>query len=83
MTLKQRTEKYLSQVIGRFYDLEISHGSGCYLYDTSGNAYLDFGSGLAVASTGHCHPKVVTAIQKQAETLIHPCIAMGYMGYFC
>ena len=47
------------------------------LYDTKGKSYLDFSSGIAVTSTGHCHPKVVKAIQDQAETLIHPCIAMG------
>jgi len=78
MSLKERSDQYLSGVIGRFYELEISHGKGCYLYDTAGKAYLDFGSGIAVASTGHCHPAVSDAIKKQADTLIHPCIAMGY-----
>jgi 4-aminobutyrate aminotransferase len=78
MTLKERSDKHLSGVIGRFYELEISYGKGLYLVDTSGKSYLDFGSGIAVASTGHCHPAVTEAIKKQADTLIHPCIAMGY-----
>lgn len=39
--------------------------------DVDGNRFLDFCAGLAVCSTGHCHPDVVRAIQKQAETLIH------------
>ncbi len=39
--------------------------------DVDGNRFLDFNAGIAVCSTGHCHPDVVRAIQKQAETLIH------------
>ena len=76
--LKIRANQVLSPVIGRYTDIEISHGKGCYLYDTNDNAYLDFSSGIAVTSTGHCHPDIVKAIQNQAETLIHPCIGMGY-----
>ena len=76
--LKDRSKHVISNVIGRFFDLEISHGKGCYLYTTDNKKYLDFAAGIAVTSTGHCHPKVVTAIQKQAETLIHPCIATGH-----
>lgn len=68
---------YLSPVLGKFHDLDIQSGHGCYLTDATGTDYLDFGAGIAVASTGHCHPAVVQAIQDQAATLIHPCIAMG------
>ena len=39
--------------------------------DVDGNEFLDFSAGIAVASTGHCHPEVVAAIQKQAAELIH------------
>ncbi len=46
-------------------------GEGVYLYDESGNAYLDFGSGIAVTSVGHSHPKWVAAVQAQAATLTH------------
>ncbi len=48
----------------------ITRGEGMYVYDTDGNAYVDFYGGHAVAITGHCHPKVVKAIQQQVETLI-------------
>ncbi|MDP7645276.1 MAG: aminotransferase class III-fold pyridoxal phosphate-dependent enzyme, partial [Anaerolineales bacterium] len=41
---------------------------GIYLYDADGNRYIDFTSGIGVTNTGHCHPKVVQAIQAQAET---------------
>ena len=74
---KQRADQVLSPVLSRFHELDIHHAQGCYVYDAQGNAYLDFGSGIAVTSTGHCHPEVVAAIKKQVETLIHPCIAVG------
>ena len=77
-TLTNRSKNVLSNVLGRYCQLEISHGKGCYLMTNDGQSYLDFGAGIAVTSTGHCHPNVVKAIQKQAETLIHPCIAVGH-----
>jgi 4-aminobutyrate aminotransferase len=46
-------------------------GEGCYLYGTDGRRYLDFTAGIGVTSTGHCHPHVVRAAQKQVATLIH------------
>jgi acetylornithine/LysW-gamma-L-lysine aminotransferase len=51
-------------------DLVAVRGKGACLYDEAGREYLDFAAGIAVASLGHCHPKLVAAIQKQAETLI-------------
>ncbi len=47
------------------------HGEGMYMYDDEGNKYLDMLAGIAVCNTGHCHPKVVKAIQEQAATLLH------------
>jgi 4-aminobutyrate aminotransferase len=51
--------------------LVIDRASGAWLYDPAGRAYLDFGGSFAVTTTGHCHPRVVAAIQAQAEKLIH------------
>ena len=45
-------------------------GKGVYLYDNDGNRYIDFTSGLGVVNTGHCHPKIVSAIHKQASELL-------------
>jgi predicted acetylornithine/succinylornithine family transaminase len=47
------------------------HGDGARLWDAQGNEYLDFQTGLAVNSVGHCHPAVVAAIRDQAQRLIH------------
>ena len=49
----------------------LSHGKGALLYDSEGRKYLDFGSGISVNALGHSHPKIVEAVQKQAETLSH------------
>jgi 4-aminobutyrate aminotransferase len=51
--------------------LVIDHGKGTEVWDVDGNRFLDFAAGIAVVSTGHSHPKVVKAIQEQAEKFIH------------
>src|SRR5262245_42362526 len=55
----------------RSYPLVARRGRGAMVEDVDGNVLLDFAAGIAVVSTGHCHPKVVAAIQKQAAELIH------------
>ena len=53
------------------WDVEVDRGEGCYLYATNGRKYLDFTSGIAVTSLGHCHPHLVDAVTAQAKTLWH------------
>ena len=77
-TLVTRANKVLSPVLGHYSELEVTHGEGCYLYGSDGKKYLDFAMGIATASTGHCHPKVVKAIQDQAAKLIHACAGVVY-----
>jgi 4-aminobutyrate aminotransferase len=55
----------------RDYPFAISHGRGVEVWDVDGNRFLDFASGIAVCSTGHCHPEVVRAIQAAAEKFLH------------
>lgn len=62
---------HLSPLLKQSSRLHAARGEGAYLYDDKDRAYLDFTSGIGVTSTGHCHPKVVAAAQKQVETLIH------------
>ncbi len=61
---------YLSSVWTHLSETVMCRGEGIYLYDTDGNQYMDFTCGIGVTSTGHCHPKVVRAIQEQAGKLI-------------
>lgn len=51
--------------------LEFNKASGMYLYDTSGKKYMDLIAGIGVSNVGHCHPHVVTAVKKQAESYMH------------
>ncbi len=62
---------HLADVWFRASDLQVVSGSGCVITTTDGTEYLDFTAGIAVASTGHCHPDVVAAIQRQAARFIH------------
>jgi 4-aminobutyrate aminotransferase len=64
-------EKYISPSYTRSYPLVAKSGRGLVVTDVDGNEFLDFSAGIAVVSTGHCHPHVVAAIQKQAGELIH------------
>jgi 4-aminobutyrate aminotransferase len=64
-------ERYMSPSYTRSYPLVAKQGRGVIVTDVDGNEFFDFSSGIAVTSTGHCHPDVVAAIQKQAGELIH------------
>jgi len=61
----------LSPLWHRYTDIMVDHAEGPYIYSTDGERYLDFTSGIAVTNTGHCHPRIVAAIQTQASKLIH------------
>ena len=63
--------RLISPSYTRSYPLVAKRGRGIRIEDADGNEFLDFAAGIAVASTGHCHPEVVAAIQKQAAELIH------------
>lgn len=64
-------ERYISPSYTRSYPLVARSGRGMIVEDVDGNCFLDFSAGIAVAATGHCHPRVVTAVQQQAARLIH------------
>jgi acetylornithine/N-succinyldiaminopimelate aminotransferase len=73
MTTQETIELYSKYVIANYKRLPrvIVKGEGCYLYDAEGNKILDMFPGWAVSGIGHCHPKVVEAIRKQAGELLH------------
>src|SRR5580692_10323947 len=66
-----RDEKIMSPSYTRSYPLVAARGEGAIVEDPDGNRFLDFAAGIAVVATGHCHPRVVKAIQEQAARLIH------------
>ncbi|MHC4440083.1 MAG: acetylornithine/succinylornithine family transaminase [Planctomycetota bacterium] len=73
MTTQETIELFDKYVIGNYGRLPrvITKGEGCYLYDADGNKILDMFPGWAVSAIGHCHPKVVEALRKQAGELLH------------
>jgi 4-aminobutyrate aminotransferase len=76
-----RDTQFVSPSYTRGYPLVAKSGRGAIVEDVDGNLFLDFAAGIAVVSTGHCHPRVVEAIQKQAAELIHiSCTDFYYQG---
>ena len=73
MTTQETIELFDKYVIANYGRLDrvIVRGEGCYLYDAEGNKILDMFPGWAVSAIGHCHPRVVEALRKQAGELLH------------
>jgi 4-aminobutyrate aminotransferase len=67
----ERDERVTSPSYTRVYPLVVARGEGVMIEDVDGNRFLDFNAGIAVCSTGHCHPRVVEAINRQAANLLH------------
>src|SRR5574340_1610932 len=67
----ERDRRVVSPSYTRSYPLVAARGEGAIVEDVDGNRFLDFNAGIAVVATGHCHPRVVEAIQQQAARLIH------------
>ncbi len=63
-------DRHVIPTYGRF-DLRLTRGRGCEVWDEDGKRYLDFGAGIAVTSIGHAHPRVVRVLQEQSATLVH------------
>jgi len=77
----QRDSDHLLPVYAR-YPIVMDHGKGVYLYDTTGNKYLDLMGGLGVNAVGHAHPRMVAAMADQAGKIVHisPQYVSRYVG---
>ncbi|HAY38828.1 MAG TPA: aspartate aminotransferase family protein [Desulfobacteraceae bacterium] len=62
---------YVSPSYTRYYPLVVEKAKGLWVHDVDGNIFLDFTAGIAVCATGHCHPRVIKAIKKQSDLLLH------------
>ena len=69
--LIRKDNDFVSPSYTRVYPLVVKRGEGTWVYDVDDNRFLDFTAGIAVCATGHCHPEVISAIKRQAESLIH------------
>lgn len=70
--------EHLFRGVGRLSSVVLHKGQGSYVYATTGEAFLDFTSGIGVVNTGHCHPTVVQAAQEQCANLIHAQVNLAY-----
>ena len=77
--MKEDYFKYQAQTSPHPLALEISHAKGSYIYDIKGKEHLDFVAGVSACSLGHCHPRVVTAIQEQAQKYMHVMVYGEYI----
>lgn len=77
-----KAKQHMSPSLIHVYPLMVDRAAGCMVRDVDGNVFLDAQAGVAAASTGHCHPRIVEAMNKQAETLVHICgTDFFYPGY--
>ena len=67
----ERDGRVTSPSLPRVYPFVPRRGAGSIVEDVDGNIFLDINAGIAVTSTGHCHPRVVEAVQRQAAELLH------------
>lgn len=74
-------DQFVNPVLARSARIVAERASGSYIYDMNGDAYLDFSTGIAVNSVGHCHPKVVAAAQKQLAELMHTSVTVHHKRY--
>ena len=77
--MKEAFYKHQAQTTPHPLGVEISHAKGSYIYDTDGNAHLDFVAGVSACSLGHSHPRVVNAIKKQADKYLHVMVYGEYI----
>ena len=77
-----RQDRWASTSYPKEYPLVIARGAGAMVEDVDGNRYLDFMAGIAVASTGYGHPKVIRAIQDAAARFLHICGSDFYFEGF-
>jgi 4-aminobutyrate aminotransferase len=70
--------QHVSPVWSRITNIVVERGEGAYIFDTDGERYMDFTSGIGVTNTGHCHPKVVEAAREQVGKIIHAQVNIFY-----
>jgi len=79
VSLDKDFQKYLCQTSPQPVGIEVDHARGVFVFDRKGKPYLDFISGIGVANVGHCHPRVLEAIHRQAEKHLHVMVYGEYV----
>ena len=77
--MKEDFFSYQAQTTPHPLAMEVSHARGSYIYDTSGKAHLDFVAGVSASILGHCHPKIIAAVEKQLNSYMHVMVYGEYI----
>ena len=75
--LQERKDKVFAKGQGNVYPVFVKKAKNAEIWDVEGNRFIDFGAGIAVCNTGHSHPKIVEAVQKQVENFSHTCVMLN------
>ncbi|MEI6893222.1 MAG: 4-aminobutyrate--2-oxoglutarate transaminase [Colwellia sp.] len=75
--LQARKAQVIARGQGNIYPVYVDHAKNAELWDVEGNRFIDFGTGIAVCNTGHCHPKVVAAVKAQVDKFSHTCVMVN------
>ncbi|MCI2399378.1 4-aminobutyrate--2-oxoglutarate transaminase [Aliiroseovarius subalbicans] len=71
--VSKRREQAISRGVGMMTQVFAERAENAEIWDIEGNRYIDFAAGIAVVNTGHCHPKVIAAVEKQVKAFTHTC----------
>jgi 4-aminobutyrate aminotransferase len=77
----RRYDEVVAPVLPSYFDVVAERAEGSWIWDLEGRRYLDLGSGIAVTNTGHGHPRVVDAVRRQAERLLHTSVVVKHQPY--
>ncbi|GAA0858657.1 4-aminobutyrate--2-oxoglutarate transaminase [Aliiglaciecola litoralis] len=75
--LQQRKQAVIACGQGNLYPIYVARAKNAEVWDVEGSRYLDFGTGIAVCNTGHCHPQVIKAVNQQMENFSHTCVMVN------
>ncbi len=74
--LMARRRASIARGVGQVHEIFVDHARDCEVWDVEGRRYIDFAGGIAVVNTGHCHPKVVAAVEQQLQRVTHTCFQL-------
>ena len=73
-SIQQRKENVIARGQGNLAPIYVKRAKNAELWDVEGRRFIDFGAGIAVSNTGHCHPKIVAAVKQQVDAFSHTCV---------
>jgi len=71
--VSKRRDDAISRGVGMMTQVYAEKASNAEIWDIEGNRYIDFAAGIAVVNTGHCHPRMIEAVERQAKAFTHTC----------